>query len=577
MITLDSAKQWDQLDFHYQAIDSDAETTLPFKLLVLGDFTLSDDQRPVHLIKPVNIDGKIFDRILAAQSICIETELALATQDSELEYIDLSIDITSMADFEPPALVNKVDYLRQHNLLMNRVNEVVQPGFTSADFNDNELKLLSQCGVAIEHLNTTELPFVIADINEHLYEMLDLILHQGKFQKLESIWRNLQQLVDCANDVEHCEIHLLDISQHQIMEDFEANRDIRDSLLFDVVYLQEFAQYGGHPYTAMVADYEFSAGAQDIALLRSLGTVANAAHAPIIAGISPKFFGHEDFSSLASAGDLEELISSPKYIKWRGLQQSTVSSYIGLAMPRIQLRNGYTYAAGSLAPMPYQEDTRLSASKVLLGNASFAFGRCLVNSFAKYGVCTDISGPEGGRVLPACHSAEQSHFPNYPIECVLSENKVAQLGQLGLLALSLNQYAHELIFNLASSIRWGSLTIPMMRSSEEMLNAQVEAQLPYLFIISRIAHYIKVVERDNVGSLKNVSEVQSELNRWLRRYVSDVENPAPGVRARKPLKKAEVVLIDSDNEGRHHLSLTVTPHMKYMGNDFTLALDISAQ
>jgi len=98
-----------------------------------------------------------------------------------------------------------------------------------------------------------------------------------------------------------------------------------------------------------------------------------------------------------------------------------------------------------------------------------------------------------------------------------------------------------------------------------------------LFVISRIAHYLKVVERDNVGSLKNVSELQSELNRWLRRYVSDVENPAPSVRARKPLKKAEVVLINNEEEGRHHLSVTVTPHMKYMGNDFVLALNILAE
>lgn len=576
MITLDTNKQWDKLEFHYQSIDGNEETTLPFKLLVLGDFSLSDDSRMIHLLKPQRIDAASFDRVLKSQKIRSDIEVALADEDGSLDYLDINFSIDSMACFEPSSLVNSIAYLRSHQTLMAKLSQSSNDEFASLDLDDEEQKILAQCSIAIADINSTELPFTLCDINEHLYEILDLILHNEGFQKLESIWRNLHQLVLCGEEVEQCHIEFLDISQHQIQEDFDANRDVRDSLLFDVVYLQEFAQYGGQPYTAMVADYEFSAGAQDIALLRSIAKVANAAHVPFIGGVSPKFFASDDFSGLSNVGDIEELLTSPKYIKWRSLQQDPSASYLGLALPKIQLRNGYNFAAGALGPMPYEEDTRLTSDKVLLGNASFAFGRCLINSFARYNVCTDICGIQGGRVLPACENPLGLNFPNFPIETVISEQKIAQLGQIGFLPLSVNKRINELVFNVAGSLRWGSLTIPMSRTTDELLHAQVEAQLPYLFVISRIAHYLKVVERDNIGSLKNVSELQGELNKWLRRYVSDVENPAPGVRARKPLKKAEVVLTQSEDE-RQQLTVTVVPHMKYLGSDFVLALDVLAQ
>ena len=577
MITLDGSKQWDKFDFHYQAIDGNDETTLPFKLLVLGDFSLSDDNRMIHLLKPQRVDALSFNRVLKSQNIRGDIEITLASDDGNLEYLDIEFSINGMDCFEPASLVQQVPYLKRHQLLMAKLSQLSSDESISSQLDRDELKLLTQCDIDIAALNTAELPFVLCDINEHLYEILDVILHHEAFQKLESIWRNLHQLVMCSDEVEHCIIEFLDISQHQIQEDFDANRDVRDSVLFDVVYLQEFAQYGGQPYTAMVADYEFSAGAQDIALLRAIAQVANAAHAPFIGGVSPKFFASTDFSNLANVGDIEELITSPKYIKWRALQQDPIASYIGLALPKIQLRNGYNFAAGALGPMPYEEDTRLTSDKVLLGNASFAYGRCLINSFARYSVCTDICGVQGGRVLPSCDNQADVKFPNFPIETVISEQKIAQLGQIGFLPLSINKRINELIFNVAGSLRWGSLTIPMSRSTDELLHAQVEAQLPYLFVISCIAHYLKVVERDNVGSLKNVSELQGELNKWLRRYVSDVENPAPGVRARKPLKKAEVVLKKNEDESRHQLTVTVVPHMKYLGSDFVLALDVLAQ
>jgi type VI secretion system protein ImpC len=105
------------------------------------------------------------------------------------------------------------------------------------------------------------------------------------------------------------------------------------------------------------------------------------------------------------------------------------------------------------------------------------------------------------------------------------------------------------------------------------LNFKLGTQLPYNFIISRLAHYIKVIQRENIGTWKSRGELEDELNKWIRQYVSDQENPSPGVRSRRPLRKAEIHVYDVPGEpGWYKVTLKVVPHFKYMGASFELSL-----
>ncbi len=55
------------------------------------------------------------------------------------------------------------------------------------------------------------------------------------------------------------------------------------------------------------------------------------------------------------------------------------------------------------------------------------------------------------------------------------------------------------------------------------MNYKLGTQLPYMFIINRLAHYIKVLQREQIGSWKERSDLEIELNKWIRQYVSDQE------------------------------------------------------
>jgi type VI secretion system protein ImpC len=91
-------------------------------------------------------------------------------------------------------------------------------------------------------------------------------------------------------------------------------------------------------------------------------------------------------------------------------------------------------------------------------------------------------------------------------------------------------------------------------------------------IVSRISQYLKIMQREHLGSWRNRRDLDQQLNKWLSQYVSDMDNPAAGVRARRPLRRAEVKV--RELEGKQDWFVTriqVTPHLKFMGSSFELS------
>jgi len=94
-----------------------------------------------------------------------------------------------------------------------------------------------------------------------------------------------------------------------------------------------------------------------------------------------------------------------------------------------------------------------------------------------------------------------------------------------------------------------------------------------MFIINRLAHYLKVLQRENIGSWKERTDIETELNVWISSYIADQENPSAAVRSQRPLRAAKVTVNEVEGQpGIYKVGLTVRPHFKYMGADFELSL-----
>ncbi len=94
-----------------------------------------------------------------------------------------------------------------------------------------------------------------------------------------------------------------------------------------------------------------------------------------------------------------------------------------------------------------------------------------------------------------------------------------------------------------------------------------------MMIMDRLAHYIKVIQRENIGTWKERGDLERELNTWISQYVTEMDNPAPSVRSRRPLRMAKIEVSDVEGDpGWYQVSLKARPHFKYMGAAFTLSL-----
>lgn len=91
--------------------DQQAEIELPFKSLVVGDFTGRPDERPIEERTPVSIDKDNFDQVLREHDVRFEGAVPNALSgEGELS---VSLKIESMRDFEPEAIAKKVPELAE--------------------------------------------------------------------------------------------------------------------------------------------------------------------------------------------------------------------------------------------------------------------------------------------------------------------------------------------------------------------------------------------------------------------------------------------------------------------------------
>ncbi|HBZ74123.1 MAG TPA: type VI secretion system contractile sheath large subunit, partial [Leclercia adecarboxylata] len=56
-------------------------------------------------------------------------------------------------------------------------------------------------------------------------------------------------------------------------------------------------------------------------------------------------------------------------------------------------------------------------------------------------------------------------------------------------------------------------------------NSRINARLPYIFLLSRIAHYLKLIQRENIGTTKDRRMLELELNTWVKGLVTEMTDP----------------------------------------------------
>ncbi|MCP4430444.1 MAG: type VI secretion system contractile sheath large subunit [Gammaproteobacteria bacterium] len=430
----------------------------------------------------------------------------------------------------------------------------------------------------------------VAHIDHLINDQINTIIHDRHFQALEASWRGLWQLACEADGVRNIKVKVLDISWKEASRDISRSLEFDQSQLFKKIYSDEYGTPGGEPYGVLIGDYEIthkpSASHQydDIATLEGLSQIAAAAFSPFVAAASPTLFGLNDFTTLAYPLNLQNIFSQSEYTKWRSFRSKPEAQFAGLVLPRILMRLPYRKSAGSYRGLYFREQAGSDKSQgYCWGNAAYAFASILIREFANVGWFGHIRGVPrnqigGGLVttLPCDgFTAENDEVIYKPVtDVIISDVKERELSDFGFIPLCQCYDTPFAAFYSNQSLRKNE----RIGNSEEMVNARLSAMLQHVLCGARIAHYIKVIIRDKVGSFISAEECEDYLRDWLFKYTTGREDLDWEEQAKYPLREAAVeVKNHPEKPGSYLCIIQLRPHyqLDHMVSELELITELA--
>ncbi|SKB47056.1 type VI secretion system contractile sheath large subunit [Luteibacter sp. 22Crub2.1] len=406
----------------------------------------------------------------------------------------------------------------------------------------------------------------IAQIDELISAQLSEVMHAPEFKKLEASWRGLHYLCTTAAGGASVKVKLLNASTQELAKDFRAAVEFDQSALFKKVYEEEFGSFGGAPFGALVGDFEFGRQPEDLYLLEQVSHVAAAAHAPFLSAASPSMFGLSSYADLSKPRDMAKVFDTVEYVKWRSLRASEDGRYVGLTLPRYLGRLPYDPQEGlPTEGFAFREDVDgTDHEKYLWCNAAYAFASRLASAFVDYGWCAAIRGVEGGGLvedLPThtFKTGDGELALKCPTEVSITDRREKELSDLGFISLVHCKNTDYAAFFGAQSIQKAA----RYNTDSANANAILSTQLQYIMAVSRIAHYLKAMMRDKVGSFASPSSVQTFLNDWISQYVLLDDNATHEAKSNFPLREASIQVSEvAGKPGVYRAVAFLRPHFQ---------------
>jgi len=418
----------------------------------------------------------------------------------------------------------------------------------------------------------------ISELDTLISAQLNEIMHQPDFQKLEGSWRGLKYLVMGSETSPQLKIKVFNASKKDLIKDFRKASEFDQSAFFKKIYEEEYGTFGGAPYAALISDYEFGRHPEDFFLLEQLSHVGAAAHAPVITAAAPGLFGLESFTDIGRPRDLSKIFDTVEYAKWKSFRESDDSRYVGIVLPRTLGRLPYGSKTMPVEDFGFEEDVDgTNHDKYLWMNAAYAFGTRLTDAFAKYGWLAAIRGVEGGGLVEGLpvhtFSTDEGEIAlKCPTEVAITDRTEKLLSDLGFISLVHCKNTDYAAFFSGQSTQKAKL----YNLDQANANARLSTQLPYIFTASRIAHYLKAIMRDKIGSFASRQDVQDYLKKWLAQYVSLDDTAAQEVKAKRPLREAEVDVVEVPGKpGVYLAAVFLRPHFQL--DELTISLRLVAE
>jgi type VI secretion system protein ImpB len=93
--------------------DAQQEIELPLKLVMMGDYTLRQEDTPLQDRKLINVDKDNFNAVMRSQNLHLTFNVANRLSGQEGDEMPMNLKFETLKDFEPENVVRQVPELNQ--------------------------------------------------------------------------------------------------------------------------------------------------------------------------------------------------------------------------------------------------------------------------------------------------------------------------------------------------------------------------------------------------------------------------------------------------------------------------------
>jgi type VI secretion system protein ImpC len=411
---------------------------------------------------------------------------------------------------------------------------------------------------------------LLAQIDQHVNEQLNEVIHAPEFLKLEGTWRGLQRLLQQTDSNATLWVEMMDTTKGELLNDFNEVSDYSQSALWKKAYEGRYDQSGGRPYGTFVSGFDFENRPDDIKLLTNFARIGGATQAPFVLSASPKLLGLRSFEDLKNIADIKNVMNEEGYTAWNNLRKDPDSRFLAMTLPRVLARMPYGTKTELAEGLPNFEEAPISARGKLAkmpnehlcwSSSAYAMGSVITKAFRQTNWVTAIVGEPRGKLnggtvgalpLYQYYNEGGSLETTIPTETVIPGDKEFGLAQLGFLPLS-----YEIGSTRAVFVGGKTLFQPGgMKGSDEFENQFVASVLANVLPASRIAHYMKRICRKFHGRFATGDELKRFMNDWLAQFKTDESTGEEG-KVSHPIKDFTVDVKKGFAPGVYETRLTL--------------------
>jgi type VI secretion system protein ImpC len=198
----------------------------------------------------------------------------------------------------------------------------------------------------------------------------------------------------------------------------------------------------------------------------------------------------------------------------------------------------------------------------------------MVRSFEESGWCQYLRGPKGGGLVSGLpvhmFNVRGEEDMKLPVEMTIPDYRELEFANAGFIPLVYRKGTADACFFSCQSLKKPK----KFKDPKDSENSQLVTNLSYTFSITRIAHYVKCIMRDNIGSSADATYIRNTLESWMNSYVTTVVNPDDLTLRYYPFKAASVDVVEREGMiGWYDCSIAILPHIQFEGMDVELRLD----